>query len=238
MSEIRRDARANGVRWFSLGGGQELHLISHEYYKVNDVKTNKAVHLALTSDRFDKFLKVLDDAGIAYGNWRGEAKNIETRSDGAKQVFFQDPDGYWIELNDVGRELIGSARAADDMAAIKQAVADYYATFYVESNKQKYRTLLTEDYALLENGDLLDIEGDLALMPTPESSYKRTDAFDFRSVKIQGDIAYAIYLLKSEITDKNGIRNREWLESAIFRRASNRWLMALLHSTRITKPRE
>jgi hypothetical protein len=31
---------------------------------------------------------------------------------------------------------------------------------------------------LLEQGKLLDIEGDLALMPTPESGYKRADAFD------------------------------------------------------------
>jgi ketosteroid isomerase-like protein len=90
---------------------------------------------------------------------------------------------------------------------------------------------------LLENGELLDIEGDIALMPSPESGYKRTDAFDFRSVKVHGDTAYAVYFLKSEITDKkNGNRHRQWLESAILRRGGNGWRMALLHSTRIVKP--
>lgn len=103
-------------------------------------------------------------------------------------------------------------------------------------DKQKYRALLTDDYLLLENGELLDIEGDIALMPAPESGYKRIDSFDFRSVKVHGDTAYAVYFLKSEITDnKNGTRNREWLESAILRRAKRGWRMALLHSTRIAK---
>jgi hypothetical protein len=74
-------------------------------------------------------------------------------------------------------------------------------------------------------------------MPAPESNYKRTDAFDFRSVKIHSDIAYVVYFLKSEIKDnKNGIRNREWLESAILRRAGIAWRIALLHWTRLVKP--
>jgi hypothetical protein len=128
------------------------------------------------------------------------------------------------------------AVAADDESAVKQAVNDVYYIFYVRMDKQKYRSLLTEDYLLLENGELLDIEGDIALMPGPDDGYKRTDTFDFRSVKIQGDTAVAVYFLKSEITDKkNGTRNREWLESAVLRRVSKRWRMALLHSTRIVK---
>jgi len=125
----------------------------------------------------------------------------------------------------------------DDEMAVKQAVKDVYSIFSVSLDKQKYRSLLTEDYLLLENGELLDIEGDIALMPAPESGYKRTDAFDFRLVQVHGGTAYAVYFLKSEITDKKvGTRNREWLESAILRRAGKGWRMALLHSTRIVKP--
>ena len=137
----------------------------------------------------------------------------------------------------IGAACAPSVLAADDAAAVKQAVKDVYSIFYVSLDKQKYRSLLTEDYLLLENGELLDIEGDIALMPAPESGYKRTDAFDFRSVKIHGDTAYAVYFLKSEITDKkDGTRKREWLESAILRRSGAGWRMALLHSTKIVKP--
>jgi ketosteroid isomerase-like protein len=136
----------------------------------------------------------------------------------------------------IGTTSMSNASAADDETAVKQTVKDVYSIFSVSLDKQKYRALLTDDYLLLENGELLDIEGDIALMPAPDSGYKRTDAFDFRSVKVHGDTAYAVYFLKSEITDKkNGTRNREWLESAILRRARKGWRVALLHSTRIAK---
>lgn len=125
------------------------------------------------------------------------------------------------------------AFADDDTSAVKQAIRNDYSVFYQDRDQQKYRSLLTDDYLLLENGDILDIEGDIALMPSPDSEYERTDEFDFRSVKIHGDIAYAVYLLKSDISDKkNGRRKREFLESAILRRIDGQWRVALLHSTR------
>ena len=71
-------------------------------------------------------------------------------------------------------------------------------------------------------------------MPPPDIGYKRTDSFEFHSVKIQGDAAWAVYTLKSDITDhKKGARHVEFLESMVFRRTNGRWLVALLHSTKI-----
>ena len=59
-----------------------------------------------------------------------------------------------------------------------------------------------------------------------------TDGFDFRSVKVLGDTGYAVYFLKSKITDqKDGPRTKEWLESAVLRRVGGGWRVALLHST-------
>jgi catechol 2,3-dioxygenase-like lactoylglutathione lyase family enzyme len=104
LAEIDRNSRSKGVRWFSLGNGQQLHLISPVYYRGDPVHINKAVHLALASDHFDEFLKQLDAKGIAYGNWAGEPKKFDTRHDGVKQIYFQDPDGYWIEVNDAGEK--------------------------------------------------------------------------------------------------------------------------------------
>jgi ketosteroid isomerase-like protein len=127
--------------------------------------------------------------------------------------------------------------AGDDEEAVKQAVKNYYYLYFVKMDKDAYRSILTEDYLILENGELLDAEGDIALMPEPDSSYERTDTFDFRYVKIEGDIAYTVYFLKAEIKDKtNGTINKEWLESTILRRSGDGWKIALLHSTRITKP--
>ena len=93
-----------------------------------------------------------------------------------------------------------------------------------------------DEFVLLLPGMAADAAGDLAVMAGPGSVYQRTDAFDFRLVKVQGSVAYAVYQLTSDITDQQGSRHRMWLESMILRRAGNTWRTALLHSTRIQQP--
>lgn len=122
----------------------------------------------------------------------------------------------------------------DEAVAIRKTVDDYYAA-YRGFDKAMYRACLTDDYALLENGELLDIEGDLASMASAGSGYERTDVFDFRLVKVQEDVAYAVYFLASDIRDEQGPRHREYLESMVLRRSASGWRTALLHSTRLTK---
>lgn len=86
------------VRWISLGEGKELHLVS---YVEGEIKTNKAIHLALSTTHFDSFVQRLTKMNIAYGDFHGNLNKINIRSDGIKQMFFQDPDGYWIEVNSI-----------------------------------------------------------------------------------------------------------------------------------------
>ena len=112
--------------------------------------------------------------------------------------------------------------AGDDEEAVKQAVKNYYYLYFVKMDKNAYRSILTEDYQFLENGELFDADGDIALMPDPESGYERTDTFDFRYIKIEGDFTYAVYFLKADITDKvNGTIHKEWLESIILKRSGD-----------------
>src|SRR6478735_3125506 len=101
LQEITNRSKLEGVRWFSLGEGKELHLIS--ILKEN-VATNKAIHLALTTSNFDAFVARLDKLNIQYSDWPGENHKVNIRADGIKQVFFQDPDGYWVELNSIGQK--------------------------------------------------------------------------------------------------------------------------------------
>ena len=127
--------------------------------------------------------------------------------------------------------------AQDDKEAVKQAVKNYYYLYFVKMDKNEYRSILTEDYQFLENGELFDADGDIAAMPKSDSGYERTDTFDFRYIKIEGDFAYTVYFLKADINVKTkGLIHREWLESTILRRSGDGWKIALLHSTRITKP--
>ncbi len=131
---------------------------------------------------------------------------------------------------------LGSAQASDDTAAVQQAIKDNYAA-YGGFDEAKYRASLTEDYMLLEHGELIDREADIASMAKPGTGFRRTDHFEFHSVTIERDLAYAVYVLRSEIYDDvKGARSREWLESAILRRVKGDWKLALLHSTRVSHP--
>lgn len=98
LPEITNRTGMNGIRWFSFTEGKELHLISTIK---EPVQINKAVHIALTTAQFDAFVKHLDDLKITYSDWPGTVGKISIRADGIKQIFFQDPDGYWIEVNSV-----------------------------------------------------------------------------------------------------------------------------------------
>jgi len=98
LQEITNLTRKEGIRWISLGDGKELHLVSTIK---EPVKINKAVHLAFKAVNFDGLVKVLENRNITYSDWPGELHKINIRADGIKQIYFQDPDGYWIEVNSV-----------------------------------------------------------------------------------------------------------------------------------------
>lgn len=98
LPEITNRSKIEGVRWFVLGDGKELHLIS--VIKEN-VTINKALHLGLSTGDFDTFMKYFKELKIPYSDWPGKPNTVNIRADGIKQIFFQDPDGYWIEVNSV-----------------------------------------------------------------------------------------------------------------------------------------
>lgn len=89
---------AKDVKWMSLGDGKELHLLS---VLKDDIKTNKAIHLALSTANFNAFVQKLTEMKIEYSDFPGNLNKINIRPDGIQQVFFQDPDGYWIEVNSI-----------------------------------------------------------------------------------------------------------------------------------------
>jgi catechol 2,3-dioxygenase-like lactoylglutathione lyase family enzyme len=101
LQEITNLTRKEGIRWISLGDGKELHLVS---IIKEPVTINKAVHLAFKTANFDSLIKTLEIRNITYSDWPGALNKINIRADGIKQIYFQDPDGYWIEVNSVRLE--------------------------------------------------------------------------------------------------------------------------------------
>jgi lactoylglutathione lyase len=98
LSEITNLTKKEGIRWVSLGDGKELHLVSTIK---GPVTINKAVHLAFKVTNFDALITKLQNLNITYSDWPGKLDTITVRADGIKQVYIQDPDGYWIEINSV-----------------------------------------------------------------------------------------------------------------------------------------
>ena len=101
LQEINNRTEIEGITWFSLGDGKELHLISTQK---GNVTVDKALHFALSTSNFDAFVKTLDTMNINYSDWFGTPRKINIRADGIRQIFLQDPDGYWIEVNSVGQD--------------------------------------------------------------------------------------------------------------------------------------
>ena len=84
------------IRWLGLDNGLELHLIQSN---TDEIKVTRQVHLAWSTANFKEFLQELEKAYPTNPDWQ-ETLVRAVRADGAKQVYFQDPDGYWIEVND------------------------------------------------------------------------------------------------------------------------------------------
>ena len=83
--------------WLAIGDVSHLHLIQNPGPIITP---SKNTHLCFTTASVDAFVEVLKNAKIPYEDWLGKASSVTLRVDGVKQVYFQDPDGYWIEIND------------------------------------------------------------------------------------------------------------------------------------------
>ena len=97
LQEVKNTASNSKTRWFSLGEGKQLHLIPRPDA---EIKTNKAVHFALNTVDINAFIKHLSLLKIEYSDWRDTPNKGYIRDDGIKQVYLQDPAGYWIEVNE------------------------------------------------------------------------------------------------------------------------------------------
>lgn len=85
--------------FLALGEGLELHVGEVEGV---EIKPNGFNHFAIAVAEFDEFLDYLRSQGIIYTSLGGgEDYFVSTRPDNVRQTWITDPDGYWIEINDV-----------------------------------------------------------------------------------------------------------------------------------------
>jgi len=89
--------------WFSLGTNTALHVIdkkllpSGEIFQTNHSKGN---HLCISVASVDQMISILKKNNLKWVDWPGNLYGVSNRPDGVKQIWFQDLDGFWIEIND------------------------------------------------------------------------------------------------------------------------------------------
>lgn len=82
--------------WFKIGNNLTLHLIQGKKEKIDQYKNT---HTCYSVTDIDSFIEHLAKSGIAYEDVKGNKNSVTIRVDGVKQIYFKDPDGYWIEIN-------------------------------------------------------------------------------------------------------------------------------------------
>lgn len=83
--------------WFSIGCNAALHII--EGAPAVELH-QKDSHLCFSTSSIEEFIVRLKQNEIIYESAVGQQASITIRPDGVKQIYFTDPDGYWIEIND------------------------------------------------------------------------------------------------------------------------------------------
>ena len=97
LEEIEEPFKDGLHAWYDIGGGAALHLIEVGNTPTEISKTN---HLCFSMDDMDAFIIRLKSKNYPFEDWPGEKGKITTRPDGVRQIYIQDPDGYWLEIND------------------------------------------------------------------------------------------------------------------------------------------
>ena len=84
------------IRWFKIHGNSHVHLIQKDFVPF---EKNKSMHLCLATQDLDDVIAHLEKNNITYWDWPGKKNAVTTRTDGVRQIYIQDPDKYWIEIN-------------------------------------------------------------------------------------------------------------------------------------------
>ncbi len=82
--------------WFRISEHGQLHVVGGA---TQPAPTTIDVHQSFRVASISDFMAHLDKMQVKYRSFKGDAK-FTARPDGVTQIYFQDPDGYWIEVND------------------------------------------------------------------------------------------------------------------------------------------
>lgn len=83
--------------WYRIAPHSQLHLIQGAKSVTNhDINT----HICFSVPNLKAFIAHLSNLGVPFQSWTGEKHGITQRQDGVQQIYLQDTEGNWLEVND------------------------------------------------------------------------------------------------------------------------------------------
>jgi lactoylglutathione lyase len=97
LDTIKTPFPGQPVIWLKIGNHSQIHLIQGKKEEIVIPPDN---HIAFSVPSMFDFITFLQKENIYYEGDTGKAGTFVIRSDGVKQIYLKDPDGYWVEVND------------------------------------------------------------------------------------------------------------------------------------------
>ncbi|MEO6573644.1 MAG: VOC family protein [Polyangiaceae bacterium] len=97
LTELANPMGGTAIRWIEIGDGRRFHVQAGD---IGRMHVEKQTHFALSASDFDATLARFRAEAIAFSDMKGTPGAINTRPDGMRAIFLQDPNGYWFEIND------------------------------------------------------------------------------------------------------------------------------------------
>lgn len=126
-----------------------------------------------------------------------------------------------------------------DEELIKDLIVDSFQDIFSNLDPGTLGTYYTEDFLLLENGEVWDIEMIKNYMnraAQQKNQPERINSFEFVEIKIEEKTAWTAYHNKASF-EKDGevVGEMNWLESATAIKTEEGWKLQMLHSTVVEK---
>ena len=96
LEEVPHPSATSGFRWFKINGNSQLHLIGKDSVAMEH---SKSVHLCLATQNLDGLIEFLIEKEVPFSDWPGAENSVTLRADGVRQIYIQDPENNWIEIN-------------------------------------------------------------------------------------------------------------------------------------------
>jgi lactoylglutathione lyase len=97
LPEIECGARKSNIRWFGIGDRQSVHLIEGEFGATH---VTRSTHFCISTSDLDGAIEHLRNLNVAFCDAAGEQETIRVAGRRGPLGVLQDPNGYWIEVNE------------------------------------------------------------------------------------------------------------------------------------------